>query len=87
MKTERAAFVFNIVGGHIKKATAFVPDIVETENMSSLPDALWNFISYAVSGGEKADFLPVYSVGETFTDSEIFAEYSLFFRNNAEVGE
>ena len=86
-KTERAAFVFNIVGEHIKKATAFVPNIVETENISYLPDALWNFVSYAVAGGEKADFMPVYSVGETFTDSEIFAEYSLFFRDNAEVGE
>lgn len=87
VKTERAAFVFNIVGEHIKKATAFVPDIVETENISYLPDALWIFISYAVSGGEKADFVPVYSVGETSSDSEIFAEYALFFRDNAEAEE
>lgn len=87
LKTERKAFDFNIVGEHIKRVTSFVPNIVETENTNSLPDALWNFISYAAAGGKKADFMPVYSVGEMLSDSEIFAEYSLFFRDYTEVGE
>lgn len=81
----KEAFSFTFAGENIKKAHVFLPNVTKTENTKYLPSALWNFSAYALSGGEKADFFPVYNVLDS--DIEIFAEYVGIFRRGTEDAE